>query len=191
RRHLERGPGAGEGAVQRLEILLGRDPPHDGVLAPVDEVALRRDRVPPLPVRHLRGLTEGHVDRDLVVRGPVDEEEQLAVRLGDPGVDLDEPELVRLAVPHELHVEGTVVVSDVAEESFGDVDHPFLDLGRDGPGGVARRSMLVPSSSRCMSTTPWTWNSLRARTPSAAAWIPVMISSARQVLPPLPRSSGG
>src|SRR5699024_5397608 len=53
-------------------------------------------------------------------------------------IDLDQPQLVLLAVPHELGVEAAVVVAHAAQVPLGEVDHPLLHLLGHGAGRVVQ-----------------------------------------------------
>lgn len=100
----------------------------------VGDVALGRHGRDALAIGHRGTLAKGDVDRHLMVRHAIDHNEDLAVGLGDPGVEFDQPELVGRLVPHEFSVEAAVVVADMLKETPRHIDH----LAMHALGQVAR-----------------------------------------------------
>ena len=74
-----------------------------------------------LAVHEPRRPPEGHVHHHLVIGYPVDLLEQVAVVLGDPCIDLQQPDPVGRGVPEELDVERRLIELDMRQHGARDI----------------------------------------------------------------------
>ena len=96
--------GVRELAVQFGELVARRHVPNDGVVVGAPH-ELRGQGVSTAPARRMRVFAECDVEHHLGVVLAVDVLEQWRVRLGEPSVDLQQPDVVGRLVPEELDVE--------------------------------------------------------------------------------------